>query len=43
MGRVDPIIAPIALVNGLDLVTGNIAHFERVPQLGYPVVLIDWP
>jgi len=42
IGRADPMIAAIALANGLELVTGNTAHYQRIQQLGYPLVLHDW-
>jgi tRNA(fMet)-specific endonuclease VapC len=42
IGMADPIIAAIALEHGLELVTGNTAHFQRVQQLGYPLVLANW-
>ncbi len=42
VGLADPMIAAIALTHGLELVTGNTADFQRVQQLGYPLVLIDW-
>jgi predicted nucleic acid-binding protein len=35
-------IAAIALVHGLELVTGNTAHYQRIQNLGYPLTLIDW-
>jgi tRNA(fMet)-specific endonuclease VapC len=35
-------IAAIALEHGLELVTGNTAHFQRVQQLGYPLTLANW-
>ena len=38
----DPMIAAIALTHGLELVTGNTAHFQRVQQLGYPLTLANW-
>ena len=38
----DPMIAAIALVHGLDLVTGNTAHYQRIQQLGYQLVLVNW-
>jgi predicted nucleic acid-binding protein len=38
IGLADPMIAAIALQNGLELVTGNTAHFQRVQRLGYPLV-----
>lgn len=42
IGRADPMIAAIALVNGLELVTGNTAHYQRIQQSGHPLVLHDW-
>jgi Arc/MetJ-type ribon-helix-helix transcriptional regulator len=42
IGRCDPMIAAIAITNGLELVTGNTAHYQRIQQLGYPLVLANW-
>jgi tRNA(fMet)-specific endonuclease VapC len=42
IGRADPMIAAIALVHGLDLVTGNTSHFQRIQLLGYPLPLVNW-
>jgi tRNA(fMet)-specific endonuclease VapC len=42
IGLADPMIAAIAIGQGLELVTGNTAHFQRVQQLGYPLVLSNW-
>ena len=42
IGTADPMIAAIALHHGLVLVTGNTAHFQRVQQLGYPLILVNW-
>jgi tRNA(fMet)-specific endonuclease VapC len=42
IGVPDSMIAAIALDNGLELVTGNIAHFPRVQQLGYALTLANW-
>ncbi len=42
LGRADPMIAAIALQHGLDLVTGNIAHYQRIHALGYPLRLVNW-
>lgn len=42
IGTADPMIAAIALRHGLELVTGNSAHFQRVQQLGYPLTLANW-
>jgi hypothetical protein len=35
-------IAAIALRYGLELATGNTAHFRRIQQIGYPLVLVNW-
>jgi tRNA(fMet)-specific endonuclease VapC len=42
IGRCDPMIAAVALVQGLELVTGNTSHYQRVQQLGYPLALANW-
>ena len=42
IGRADPMIASIAIENGLVLVTGNTSHFERIQNLGYPLELQNW-
>jgi len=42
IGRADPMIAATALQNGLELVTGNTAHYERIQQIGHPLVLVNW-
>jgi tRNA(fMet)-specific endonuclease VapC len=42
IGTADTMIAAIALGHGLELVTGNTAHFQRVQQLGYPLTLANW-
>jgi len=42
IGMADPIIAAIALDHGLELVTGNAAHYQRIQQLGYPLTLVNW-
>jgi predicted nucleic acid-binding protein len=42
IGVADPMIAAIALTQGLELVTGNTAHFQRIQQLGYPLMLVNW-
>ena len=42
IGRADPIIAAIAIDQGLELVTGNTAHYQRIQQLGYPLILANW-
>ncbi len=42
IGLADPMIAAIAKVHGLELVTGNTADFQRIQNLGYPLVLVNW-
>lgn len=42
IGHADSMIAAIAIQHGLELVTGNTAHFLRVQQLGYPLTLANW-
>lgn len=42
IGMADPLIAAIALEGGLELVTGNTAHFQRIQNLGYPLTLTNW-
>lgn len=42
IGMADPMVAATALTHGLELVTGNTAHFQRIQQFGYPLVLRDW-
>lgn len=42
IGIADPMIAAVALQHGLELVTGNTAHFQRIQQLGYPLTLANW-
>ncbi len=42
IGRADPMIAAIALQHGLVLVTGNLAHYQRIQSLGYALRLEDW-
>lgn len=42
IGRADPIVAAIALVNDLPLVTGNLAHYQRIQSLGYSLKLDNW-
>jgi hypothetical protein len=27
---------------GLELATGNTAHYQRIQQLGYPLTLVNW-
>jgi tRNA(fMet)-specific endonuclease VapC len=42
IGLADTMIAAIALERGLELVTGNTSDFQRVQQLGYPLILSNW-
>jgi tRNA(fMet)-specific endonuclease VapC len=42
IGRADPMIAALALAHGLDLVTGNTAHYQRIQQLGYSLNVVNW-
>jgi tRNA(fMet)-specific endonuclease VapC len=42
IGRADPIIAAVAIDQGLELVTGNTGHYQRIQQLGYPLALVNW-
>jgi predicted nucleic acid-binding protein len=42
IGVTDPMIAAIAIQHDLELVTGNVAHFQQVRQLGYPLILANW-
>lgn len=42
IGVSDTVIAATALVHGLELVTGNTRHFERIRQVGYPLTLVNW-
>ncbi len=42
IGRCDPMIAAVAIRHGLELVTGNTAHYQRIQQLGYPLTLVNW-
>jgi tRNA(fMet)-specific endonuclease VapC len=42
IGRIDPMIAAIALQQGLILVTGNTQHYQRIHALGYKLKLDNW-
>jgi tRNA(fMet)-specific endonuclease VapC len=42
IGRCDPMIAAIAIRHGLELVTGNRAHYQRLLPLGYIMTLVNW-
>ena len=42
IGLADPMIAAIAIHNGLTLVTGNLSHYQRIQSLGYGLGLENW-
>ncbi len=42
IGVADPMIAAIALTHNSELVTGNMSHFQRIQQLGFPLTLVNW-
>ncbi len=42
IGPADPMIAGIAMKNGLVLVTGNLTHYQRIQTLGYELKLENW-
>jgi tRNA(fMet)-specific endonuclease VapC len=42
IGRCDPMIAAIAITHGLELVTGNATHYQRLHSLGYAFTLVNW-
>jgi tRNA(fMet)-specific endonuclease VapC len=42
IGRIDPMIAAIALRLDLTLVTGNLAHYQRIQALNYKLKLDNW-
>jgi len=42
IGLADTMIAAVAIEQGLELVTGNTTHFQRIQQIGYPLTLVNW-
>jgi tRNA(fMet)-specific endonuclease VapC len=42
IGRLDPLIAATALRHQLVLVTGNVRHYARVVEVGYPLRVENW-
>ena len=42
IGRCDPMIAALAILHGLELVTGNTSHYQRLQPLGYVLTLVNW-
>jgi len=42
IGRWVPLIAATALRHQLVLVTGNVRHYARVVEVGYPLRIVNW-
>lgn len=42
IGRADPMIAAIAMVHDLVLVTGNVDHYRRIQSQGHPLSVTNW-
>lgn len=42
IGRIDPLIAGIAMCYGLVLATGNVEHYQRIQALGYDFEIDNW-
>ncbi|QLE58119.1 PIN domain-containing protein [Nostoc sp. TCL26-01] len=42
IGLADSIIAAIAIQQNLSLVSGNLAHYQRIQTLGYSLQLDNW-
>ena len=42
IGRADPMIAATASTHGLLLVTGNVGHYARLPDLGFELRIANW-
>lgn len=42
IGDLDPFIAAVAIVADLPLVTNNVRHYQRVIDLGFPLILENW-
>ena len=42
IGRIDPLIAGIAVCHGLVLATGNVEHYRRIQPLGYDFEIDNW-
>lgn len=42
IGVFDVLIASIAISNSLPLATGNTDHYQKIKNLGYPIVLENW-
>jgi tRNA(fMet)-specific endonuclease VapC len=42
IGRIDPMIAGVAISSNLTLATGNTRHYQRIVMLGFPLKLANW-
>ena len=42
IGWADPLIAGIAITQGLTLATGNTKHYKQVIAAGFPLMLVNW-
>ena len=42
IGRIDPMVAAIAIRHGMTLATGNTVHYQRVIDCGYELRLDNW-
>jgi predicted nucleic acid-binding protein len=42
IGDLDPFIAAVAIQNQRPLVTNNSQHYQRIVDLGFPLVLENW-
>ena len=42
IGELDPFIAEIAIINELPLITNNQTHYQRIVDLGFPLILDNW-
>ncbi len=42
IGRIDPMIAAVAVQHGLTLITGNLVHYQRIQALNYKLRLDSW-
>jgi tRNA(fMet)-specific endonuclease VapC len=42
IGRADPLIAATASMHRLTLITGNVAHYDRIPELGFALDVANW-
>src|SRR4051812_18683125 len=42
IGRCDPMIAALALLHDLELVTCNTCYYQYLLPVGYPLTLVNW-